>query len=177
MNVIFHVWNKHQKAAWLAVVVAATFSATIAHAHLHPSNATRTTPPHAVCICTTTITLLLSPYPCREKTVTSPAAGSNGASKPSPQPPRPGVQKSVFFRTVPAEAAARRPEASRVQQLVYPEVSDSAYGMQHIRKKPSLGLAMSGGGFRAATCAAGWTRGLQKVRAKPHHIQTLNHNP
>lgn len=99
----------------------------------------------------------------KEKTVTSPAAGSNGASKPSPQPPRPGVQKSVFFRTVPAEAAARRPEASRVQQLVYPEVSDSAYGMQHIRKKPSLGLAMSGGGFRAATCAAGWTRGLQKT--------------
>lgn len=112
--------------------------------------------------------------PCREKTITSPAPGSNGASKLSAQPPRPSVQKTVFFRTVPAEVAARRPEASPVQQLVYPEVSDSAYGMQHIKQKPSLGLAMSGGGFRAATCAAGWTRGLHKVRAKPQITQIMN---
>lgn len=42
-------------------------------------------------------------------------------------------------------------------------MSDSEYGIDHIKAKPSLGLAMSGGGFRAATCAAGWARGLHKV--------------
>lgn len=50
-----------------------------------------------------------------------------------------------------------------IQQLVYPEVSDGAYGIPHIQAKPSLGVSMSGGGFRATTCASGWLRGLHNV--------------
>ena len=57
------------------------------------------------------------------------------------------------------------PDAAPVEPFTHPEVSDTEYAIQHIKDKPSLGIALSGGGFRAATCAAGWVQGLHLVRS------------
>jgi hypothetical protein len=111
-------------------------------------------------LCSQPLTLHALTLSCRPNiavTAQQPPIGSNGVPKPA------GIQQSLFFRTLPADRAAKRPDAEPVQRIVYPEVSDTDYGIRHIKEKPSLGLAMSGGGFRAATCAAGWTRGLHKV--------------
>jgi len=58
------------------------------------------------------------------------------------------------FRTV--ESA----NAGPVEPFIHPEVSDKEYGIQHIKDKLPIGIALSGGGFRAATCAVGYMRGL-----------------
>lgn len=74
----------------------------------------------------------------------------------------------AFFRTAPPPdklSIAQRLNP-KVQQLLYPEVSEGDYGIPHIKAKPSLGVAMSGGGFRATTCASGWLRGLHNVRGR-----------
>ena len=48
--------------------------------------------------------------------------------------------------------------------FVYPEVDPSgAYGIESLRRRPSLGIAFSGGGLRAAPLAYGWLRALQLV--------------
>lgn len=49
------------------------------------------------------------------------------------------------------------------RDFAYPEVSSGKFGIKHIAEKPNLGVAVSGGGFRAATLASGWVRGLNQV--------------
>lgn len=73
--------------------------------------------------------------------------------------------RCAYFRTAPPPDKVSVEELldPTIQQLVYPEVSDGAYGIPHIQAKPSLGVSMSGGGFRATTCASGWLRGLHNV--------------
>jgi hypothetical protein len=50
-----------------------------------------------------------------------------------------------------------------VHAFTHPEVSNTAYGIKHIKEKLPIGIALSGGGFRAAACAVGFMRGIHKV--------------
>ena len=48
--------------------------------------------------------------------------------------------------------------------FTYPELSpDGAWGVPHIQARPNIGVALSGGGFRAATLSLGWVRMLYEV--------------
>ncbi len=48
----------------------------------------------------------------------------------------------------------------------YPELSAGAeWGIPALQAKPNLGIALSGGGYRAATLSLGWVRALYLVRA------------
>lgn len=47
----------------------------------------------------------------------------------------------------------------------FPELSSGNYGIPHIQAKPNFGVAIGGGGYRAATLASGWIRGLHNI---PH---------
>ena len=49
------------------------------------------------------------------------------------------------------------------KKLVYPELSAGPYGMPALQAKPNLGIAVSGGGYRATTMALGWLRGLHAL--------------
>lgn len=62
----------------------------------------------------------------------------------------------TVFRTVTSDTGP-------VEPFIHPEVSDTDYGIPHIKEKLPIGIALSGGGFRAATCAVGFMRGLHKV--------------
>ena len=48
--------------------------------------------------------------------------------------------------------------------FVWPELSDTDWGMPALLAKPSFGIGFSGGGNRANVLALGWTRALYKVR-------------
>ena len=48
--------------------------------------------------------------------------------------------------------------------FVWPELSDTDFGMPALMAKPSFGVGFSGGGNRANVLALGWTRALHKVR-------------
>ncbi|PNH12072.1 hypothetical protein TSOC_000999, partial [Tetrabaena socialis] len=51
----------------------------------------------------------------------------------------------------------------------YPELSrDGPWGLPALLARPNLGVALSGGGYRAATCALGWVRGLHLLGLLPH---------
>ena len=45
----------------------------------------------------------------------------------------------------------------------FPELSSGSYGIPHIQAKPNFGVAIGGGGYRAATLASGWIRGLHNI--------------
>ena len=47
--------------------------------------------------------------------------------------------------------------------FVYPEQSEGDFGMPELTKKPSFGIAVSGGGYRATTLAYGWLRAMYEV--------------
>jgi hypothetical protein len=47
--------------------------------------------------------------------------------------------------------------------FVFPELSDDEFGMPALAAKPSVGVALGGGGFRAGIMALGWIRGLHEV--------------
>lgn len=54
--------------------------------------------------------------------------------------------------------------------FVYPELNPySDFGIPALQQKPSLGIAMSGGGLRAAPLAYGWLRALYLVCSTPQH--------
>lgn len=86
-----------------------------------------------------------------------------------------GSVPCAFFRTTTSDY----PDVVPVAPFTHPEVSDTDYCIQHIKDKPALGIALSGGGYRAATCAAGWVRGLHKVRGgvADGHSRKLNPTP
>lgn len=49
--------------------------------------------------------------------------------------------------------------------FIYPELDpQSDFGIDMLLDKPSLGISMSGGGWRAASLAYGWLRALHLVR-------------
>jgi hypothetical protein len=49
--------------------------------------------------------------------------------------------------------------------FVHPELDpESDFGIDMLLDKPSLGISMSGGGWRAASLAYGWLRALHLVR-------------
>ena len=50
--------------------------------------------------------------------------------------------------------------------FTYPELRPDLPVGKLLRSRPNLGICMSGGGMRAATCALGWYRGL-------HHLNLL----
>lgn len=51
--------------------------------------------------------------------------------------------------------------------FIYPEIDPgSDYSIDMLIDKPSLGIAISGGGWRAASLAYGWLRALHLVRTK-----------
>ena len=53
-----------------------------------------------------------------------------------------------------------------VEPFVHPEVNEGTdYFIPHIKEKLPIGIALSGGGFRAATCAVGFMRGIHNVSA------------
>jgi len=64
-----------------------------------------------------------------------------------------------FFRTVKPGSEG----SGKVEPFTHPEVSDNEYGIKHIKEKLPIGIALSGGGFRAATCAVGFMRGIHKT--------------
>jgi hypothetical protein len=48
--------------------------------------------------------------------------------------------------------------------FVWPEVDPYGdFGIEQLRQRPSLGIALSGGGLRAAALAYGWLRTLHQV--------------
>ncbi|GBF94754.1 hypothetical protein Rsub_07637 [Raphidocelis subcapitata] len=49
--------------------------------------------------------------------------------------------------------------------FTYPELSSSAWGMPELQRRPSFGIALSGGGYRATTLALGWVRALHSIGA------------
>jgi hypothetical protein len=56
--------------------------------------------------------------------------------------------------------------------FIYPELDPhSDFGIQAIQEKPSLGIAMSGGGLRAAPLAFGWLRAMHLVCNSNHNSQ------
>jgi hypothetical protein len=58
--------------------------------------------------------------------------------------------------------------------FVYPEQTKGEWGMPSLLQKPNLGIAVSGGGFRATTLALGWVRALYEVHhgtAQPLSLQ------
>ncbi|KAG2442832.1 hypothetical protein HXX76_002911 [Chlamydomonas incerta] len=53
--------------------------------------------------------------------------------------------------------------------VVYPELSPSGdWGIPDLQARPNLGVALSGGGYRAATLAVGWVRALHALGLMPH---------
>jgi len=46
----------------------------------------------------------------------------------------------------------------------YPETSQSMWSVPRLMRNPDLGIALSGGGLRAAALADGWMRGFHMVR-------------
>lgn len=61
--------------------------------------------------------------------------------------------------------------------FIYPELDPgSDFGIDMLLDKPSIGIAMSGGGWRAASLAYGWLRALHLVRCMLHaswHMHSL----
>ena len=47
--------------------------------------------------------------------------------------------------------------------FVFPELADDDWGMPELQGKPSVGVALGGGGFRATIMSLGWIRGLHLV--------------
>ncbi|KAF8060477.1 OHP1 [Scenedesmus sp. PABB004] len=47
--------------------------------------------------------------------------------------------------------------------FVWPELSDTEFGMPALLRRPNLGIALSGGGMRATTLALGWVRALWQM--------------
>lgn len=47
--------------------------------------------------------------------------------------------------------------------FIFPELADDDFGMPGLQGKPSIGICLGGGGFRANIMSLGWIRALHKV--------------
>ncbi|PNW85074.1 hypothetical protein CHLRE_03g170600v5 [Chlamydomonas reinhardtii] len=75
--------------------------------------------------------------------------------------------EQVFEPTEPARVFVW--SGSDQPGFVYPELSPSGdWGIPDLQARPNLGVALSGGGYRAATLAVGWVRALYALGLMPH---------